>query len=119
MEYLSDVRISTSKKTLRVIKEALKEVKSNLWDVCDYIHEFTGKDNLKYVIFGWNNIEWFLNYKDIFVLERTLKSFKAKGIPFKFIRIGEKASDIEEDSNTECNYLINNAEILKQMLQKV
>ena len=47
------------------------------------------------------------------------ESFKAKGIPFKFIRIGEKASDIEEDSNTECNYLINNAEILKQMLQKV
>ena len=62
MEYLSDVRISTSKKALRVIKEALKEVKSNLWDVCDYIYEFTGRDNLKYVIFGWDNIEWFLNY---------------------------------------------------------
>lgn len=119
MEYLSDVRICTAKKDIRKIKEALYKVKSNIWDICDIKREFIGTDNLRYVIFGWNNIEWYLNYKDIFVIEQTLKEFKAKGIPFKFIRVGQDDKDVEQDTCYDKKYIIDCAKLLKQMMIRV
>lgn len=99
MKYLSDVRICTSKRDIRRIKEELAKVKSNIWDICDIKQEFIGNDGLLCVLFGWDNIEWYLNYKDIFVIEQTLKKFKAEGTQFKFIRIGQDDGDVEQDKS--------------------
>lgn len=119
MAYLSDVRICTTKKDLRIIKTELAKVKSNIWDICDIKKEFIGSDGLLYVIFGWDNIEWYLNYKDIFVIEQTLKNFKAKGKPFKFVRIGQEVGDIELDTCYDSKYLIDCAKLLQAMMVKI
>lgn len=119
MAYLSDVRICTTKKDLKIIKMKLAKVKSNIWDICDIKKEFIGSDGLLYVIFGWDNIEWYLNYKDISVIEKTLKNFKAKGIPFEFVRIGQEAGDIEQFTCHKSKNLINCTKLLQAMLVKV
>ena len=119
MKYLSDVRICTSKRDIRRIKEELAKVKSNIWDICDIKQEFIGNDGLLYVLFGWDNIEWYLNYKDIFVIEQTLKRFKAEGIQFKFIRIGQDAGDVEQDSYYDRSYIMDCAKLLQAMMVKV
>lgn len=119
MEYFSDVRICTTKRDFNKIKKELSKTKSNILDVLDIYKEFTEEDGLEYVIAGWNAIEWYLNYEDIFVIEKTLKKFKAKGIPFKFIRIGELNDDIEQDACCNKNYIIDGVKILQDMLQKV
>ena len=112
MDYLSNVRICIAKRDVRKIKKVLNKVKSNLWDICNLKIEFTGADGLLYVIFGWQNIEWYLYYTDIFLLVKTLKEFKYKGIPYKFVRIGQRSGDIEQDYCYDRNNVINSSVFL-------
>ena len=51
--------------------------------------------------------------------ELTLKNFKAKGIPFKFVRIGQEAGDIEEYTCHNSKHLIDCTKLLQAMLVKV
>lgn len=119
MEYFSDVRICTTKREFKKIKKKLSKIKSNILDILDIYIEFKTEGRLKYVIVGWNAIEWYLNYEDIFVIEQTLKKFKANGIPFKFIRVGELDEDIEQAACYNENYIIDDVKILQDMLKKV
>lgn len=116
MNYLSNVKICTTKKHLRNIKEELFKTKSNIWNICDFKKEVIAPDNLKYVVFGWNKIEWYLNYADVFAIIKVLKEFKAKGILFKFLRVGIDERDFEVD---DCYGKINpeyNAKLLNTMV---
>ncbi len=106
MSYLSNVRICVPKKEMKKIKSELLKIKSNIWNVCDLVKQFTAEDNIKYVIFGWNNIEWYLNYKDVNLIEQILKSYKLAGIQCKFINIGKDIKDIEQEALCENNQYI-------------
>lgn len=116
MNYLSDVRICVTKKHLKILKNELYKINSNLLDICDYKKEVTGADNLKYVIFGWKNIEWYLTYADIFMIIKILKEFKAKGIPFKFLKIGMDDRDFEIDACYGKDAPTYNATLLNSMI---
>lgn len=119
MNYLSNVKICTTKKHFRKLKNELSKVGSNILDICDYKKEIIGRDNLKYVIFGWKNIEWYITYIDVFLIIKVLKEFKAKGIPFKYLKIGMDDRDFEIDTCYGKQEPINTANLLNEMLVKV
>lgn len=119
MNYLSDVRICVTKRHLRIIKNELYKIKSNLWDMCDFRKEITSEDDMKYVIFGWKKIEWYLNYLDVFTIIKILKEFKAKGIQFKFLRVGMDERDFEIDTCYGTKDPIYNVKILNKMIVAV
>lgn len=116
MGYLSNVRICLAKKDIRKLKKELLKVKSNIWNVCDIKYEFVDADGLLYVIFGWQKIEWYLFYSDIFIIMKLLKNFKARGIPFKFLRVGQDKNDVEIDSSYEKKLTIDNVNLLQTMM---
>lgn len=119
MNYLSNVKICITKRHFRILKKELSKVGSNILDICDYKKEITGVDNLKYVIFGWRNIEWYLTYIDVFITMKVLKEFKAKGIPFKYLKIGMDDRDFEIDTCYGKQLPIDSAKVLSEMLVQV
>ena len=119
MNYLSDVRICVTKKHLKILKKELYKIKSNLLDICDLKKEIISIDNMKYVLLGWNNIEWYLNYVDVFTIVKVLKKFKADGITFNFFRISAVINNFEFDSYYKKNDPNNNIKLLNTMLATV
>lgn len=119
MNYLSDVRICVTKKHLKILKNELYKINSNLLDICDLKKEIISTDNKKYVVLGWNNIEWYLNYVDVFTILKVLKKFKADGITFNYFKIGIGINNFEIDSCFEKNDPNNNVKLLNTMLATV
>ena len=115
MKNLSDIRICITKREMRVLKEVLKRVDSNLLSVCDSINEFIGQDGLRYVFLSWKNIEWFKSYVDIWFIESLLIDFKKKNIPFNFIRIGRNG-DIEHKFCYDTKFVIDTGMILQMLI---
>lgn len=116
MKNLSNVIICVAKKDLKALKETIKITSSGLFKVCDVIEEFIGKDGLKYVFLGWNNIEWFKGYIDIWLLESKFIEFKQNEIPFYFIRIG-RYNDVEEKFYYDNSFILNKSILAKKILE--
>lgn len=107
MRYKSDIRIATTEEGFNILNESINEYLSktnsglgnNLLLMLD-INKRKANDQ-RY--FGWNNITWLthLNYKNIDAIMLGLNDLKNKDIPFRFTRIGEDLSDIEEIINDD------------------
>ena len=76
MEYLSEVRMCITKRDMRILKNNLSKIESNILDICDIKKEILGFNNKRYILFGWNDIEWFSKYKEISIIKNTLNEFK-------------------------------------------
>lgn len=114
MGYKSDVRIITTEEGFNILNNNinyyLKRIDgglgNNLLTILDVNkHKL---NNQRY--FGWNNISWYthLHYKNIDALMSGLKKLQEDNIPFRFTRIGEDVTDIEEiinDDNLKLNYI--------------
>ena len=116
MKKLSNVRICIAKKDVKVLKETINITSSNLFEICDIKEEFIGKDGLKYVFFGWNNIEWYKGYIDIWLLESRFIEFKQHKIPFYFIRVG-RYYDVEEKFYYDNSFILNKSILVKKLLE--
>ena len=116
MKVLSNVRMCVAKKDVKYLKSAIKIVNSNLFNICDIKKEFIGKDGLRYVFFGWNNIEWFKGYIDIWFIESKLIEFREKHIPFYFVRIG-KNNDIQEKFYYDDSFIMNKSILINKILE--
>lgn len=105
MSFRSDVRINTTEEGFNnlndyinaYLKKHNKGLGNNLLTSLD-VNKHKPRSQ-RY--FGWNNILWYshLNYISIDALISGLDNLKDKDIPFRFIRIGEEVSDIEEIIN--------------------
>lgn len=115
MKNLSDVRICITKREMKVLKDTLKRVDSNLLDICDSINEFTGDDGLLYVFLSWKNIEWFKSYVDIWFIESMLIDFKQKNIPFNFIRV-DRNGNIEHKFCYDTKFIVDTGMIMQMLM---
>ena len=106
MEYLSEVRMCITKRDMRILKNNLSKIESNILDICDIKKEILGFNNKRYILFGWNDIEWFSKYKEISIIKNTLNEFKNKRLPFKFLRVGQNINDVEKHSFPDESYFI-------------
>lgn len=93
MEYFSDVQICIKKRDFKNLKRKLLKIKSNILEILDIYNEFIISDGTVYVRIGWNSIEWNLIYKDVFIIEKTLKKLKTRDIYAKVKRKGVIFSD--------------------------
>lgn len=108
MGYRSDVRIITSKKGYKELKEyvdnrakecvKVRESKEYDWNLLNRLN--VKKENNFEVLIGWNNIKWYTNwdeyYEDVTIIEQGLDYINELGYGFRFSRIGEDYTDIEE-----------------------
>lgn len=115
MKNLSDVRLCLTKRDMKILKNTLKRVNSNLLDICETITEFTGVDGLLYVFMSWKNIEWFKSYVDIWFVESMLIDFKQNNIPFNFIRIGRN-KDVEHKFCYDTKFVIDSGMIMQMLM---
>lgn len=115
MKNLSNVGICLTKRDMKILKDTLKRVNSNLLNVCDSINEFVGEDGLRYVFMSWKNIEWFIGYVDIWFIESMLIDFKQKNIPFNFIRIGRN-NDVDHKFCYDTKYIIDTGMIMQMLM---
>ena len=116
MKNLSNVIICVAKRDVKSLKNVIQIVDSNLFNVCDTVNEFIGKDGLKYVFLGWKNIEWFKSYIDIWLLESKLIEFRQNNIPFYYVRIGRK-NDVEEKFFYDDNFILSKSILVKKILE--
>ncbi len=98
MGYRSDVRVVTSNKGFKKLKEIYNkkmidnDCKYNLLEHLDIDHNTN--DNNKY--FGWNYTKWY--YKDVELFEESLNELEEQGYSYNFARIGESYEDIDSIS---------------------
>lgn len=64
----------------------------------------------KYI--GWNDLKWYNCYPDIIAINEALSYIENEGYSYKFTRIGEEVTDIEEygcdgDKDTNNNLFVN------------
>ena len=116
MKNLSNVIICVAKRDVKSLKNVIQIADSNLFNVCDTVNEFIGKDGLKYVFLGWKNIEWFKSYIDIWLLESKLIEFRQNNIPFYYVRIGRK-NDVEEKFFYDDNFILSKSILVKKILE--
>ncbi len=116
MKNLSNVIICVAKRDVKSLKNVIQIVDSNLFNVCDTVNEFIGKDGLKYVFLGWKNIEWFKSYIDIWLLESKLIEFRQNNIPFYYVRVGRK-NDVEEKFFYDDNFILSKSILVKKILE--
>ena len=116
MKNLSNVIICVAKRDVKSLKNVIQIVDSNLFNVCDTVNEFIGKDGLKYVFLGWKNIEWCKSYIDIWLLESKLIEFRQNNIPFYYVRVGRK-NDVEEKFFYDDNFILSKSILVKKILE--
>lgn len=103
----SDIRITTTEEGYNIlnnnINEYLKKINGGLGNNLLLMTDVNIKRRNNQRYFGWNNITWLthLHHKEVDALMLGLKQLKKKDIPFRFIRIGEDVSDIEEMINDD------------------
>lgn len=101
MEYISDVRIITSKKGFNKLKKFTdKYLKNNnfryenILNICDIIDE-----NNKERYFGWNNIKWyegFEGYENVDAIMRGLKYLADNDYSYRYAKIDKNFYHYEE-----------------------
>ena len=101
MGYRSDVRIAVSKKgykeMLKYIEEFAKRKDLDKDDVIDLLNCTDISCENKYQkYFGWDWIKWYDGYPQIDAITEALSYVEEKGYSYKFSRIGEDFTDIEE-----------------------
>ncbi len=114
MEKLSQVRICMAKKDIKRLKNALYRVQSDIWSSCDIILEFTKNDGLKYVKFGWDEIEWNLYNKEIFVIEKVIRELILEKSPCNLIRLGLNTDEFEQLGRFDTGLIIENIKSFKK-----
>ena len=104
------VRLCTTIKGFELINKNIEDNKpiSNNKLKKMIIYKKFSKANKRYIIVGWESVYWPISNKSIKILEQTLKTFRKKDIPFKYIVMNEKnISDIriyefiENDNNVD------------------
>lgn len=122
MGYRSDVRIITTKKGFNELKKYsdnyLKQKNweyGNLLDSCDFLLE---NPYSKY--FGWNSVKWYEadeDYEDVNAIMKGLQHLEEKDHSYRYARIGEDYSDIDESSfdsdNSEEKYPLEYPSIIR------
>lgn len=107
MGYRSDIRIMTTEEGFKslnnTIDNYLKENGLGLGNNLLYTLDINKHKARSQRYFGWNNIIWYthLHYVYVDVILMGLKELKKENIPYRFTRIGEDISDIEEIINDD------------------
>ena len=116
MGYRSDVRITISKKGYSKMKNYLENyVKEKELDRDDIFELLDSPDidfeNKYQKYIGWNDLKWYDCYPDIIAINEALSHIENEGYSYKFTRIGEELTDIEEygcdgDKDTKNNLYV-------------
>lgn len=103
MGYRSDVRIATSPKGHKVLKDYVKDrldklnkTNYNLMESCDV--EVKGKYTH---YFGWNSVKWydgFDGYEEVDAIMDGLNYLEEQNLSYRYARIGESYDDYDEMS---------------------
>lgn len=107
MGYRSDIRIMTTEEGFKslnnTIDNYLKENGLGLGNNLLYTLDINKHKARSQRYFGWNNIIWYthLHYVYVDVILMGPKELKKENIPYRFTRIGEDISDIEEIINDD------------------
>lgn len=95
MGYRSEVALATRKQDFKILKNLAKENQI----VLDFIDEADIKADDDIVILHWDWVKWYSDYPEIKAIDKFLDKLREKDAPYKFIRIGESAEDVEVDIN--------------------
>lgn len=101
MGYRSDVRIVTTKKGFEYLEKKSDEIMARKEN--DELHSLLNdldiyeesKNDVVYM--GWNGLKWYCDYPEVKIIEDTLTKFPEQDISFRFARMGEDATDYEEN----------------------
>lgn len=101
MGYRSDVRIVISKKgykkMLKYMEEFAKRKDLDKDDIIDLLNCTDISFENKYQrYFGWDGIKWYDGFPDVDAITEALSYIENEGYSYKFTRIGEELTDIEE-----------------------
>lgn len=85
------VRLCTTKQGYEKIKKNIKQrepISNNKFKKVDIYKKFE-KNNVEYIILGWNYVFWPTKNRSVNILEETLKHFKIDNIPFQYVLLNE------------------------------
>lgn len=96
--YRSEVKVCMRKSDYEELKGRLEVTGDN--DTLDLFKEdtfcdFNYQELGDVVVFGWNWIKWYGEYKEVAFIENFLNEIEEQGHPYQFVRIGEESGDIE------------------------
>ena len=116
MSYKSDVRITISKKgynkMIEYLENYIKEKELDRNEILELLNspEINYENKFQKYI-GWNDLKWYDSYPDITAINAALSYIENEGYSYKFTRIGENLTDIEEygcdgDKDTKKNLYV-------------
>jgi hypothetical protein len=100
--YCSDVRFVTNPRGYALLTDVAEDgtatgvVLDGLKDLLEIADKTEYHEKAGYILLGWDEIEWDKNGKREQAFYAALDELDARWIPYRFIRVGEQAHDIEE-----------------------